>query len=297
MSGISSNKQTTGVGTGTASNIGTAGIGVFKSKVGSDFEFKKLHAASSKVTLVDNTGANQVDFDVDTTALSIFTVGAKGVVPAPVSGDVSANKVLQADGTWVVQSGGGGAVSSVNTRTGAVTLVATDIPVFLASGGSHAVGAVPDPGGSSGTTKFLREDASWAIPPGAVSSVNTRTGAVTLVATDIPVFIASGGSHAVGAVPDPGGSSGTTKFLREDATWAIPSASAVTSVNTRTGAVTLVSTDIPVFIASGGSHAVGAVPDPGGSSGSTKFLREDATWAIPSGGGGSFDQVEVWIFT
>jgi len=40
------------------------------------------------------------------------------------------------------------------------------------------------------------------------------------------------------------------------------------------------------FVASGVGHARGAVPDPGASSGTTKFLREDATWAVPSGGGG-----------
>lgn len=37
---------------------------------------------------------------------------------------------------------------------------------FVGSGASHARGAVPDPGASAGTTKFLREDASWAVPPG-----------------------------------------------------------------------------------------------------------------------------------
>jgi hypothetical protein len=45
--------------------------------------------------------------------------------------------------------------------------------------------------------------------------------------------------------------------------------------------------DQTVFIASGTSHAAGIVPDPGAAAGSTKFLREDATWAVPSGGGGS----------
>ena len=41
-----------------------------------------------------------------------------------------------------------------------------------------------------------------------------------------------------------------------------------------------------VFVASGASHASGLVPDPGAVSGTTKFLREDATWAVPPGGGG-----------
>ncbi len=37
-------------------------------------------------------------------------------------------------------------------------------------------------------------------------------------------FVASGGSHASGLVPDPGASAGTTKFLAEDATWKTPAA-------------------------------------------------------------------------
>ena len=49
------------------------------------------------------------------------------------------------------------------------------------------------------------------------------------------------------------------------------------------------STDIavPTFVASGSGHAAGLVPDPGASAGSTKYLREDATWDVPSGGGSS----------
>jgi len=41
------------------------------------------------------------------------------------------------------------------------------------------------------------------------------------------------------------------------------------------------------FVASGASHAHGAVPDPGATAGTTRFLREDSTWATPAGGGGS----------
>lgn len=41
-----------------------------------------------------------------------------------------------------------------------------------------------------------------------------------------------------------------------------------------------------VFGASGSTHSKGLVPDPGATSGSTKFLREDGTWAVPAGGSG-----------
>lgn len=42
---------------------------------------------------------------------------------------------------------------------------------------------------------------------------------------------------------------------------------------------------LPVFGPSGTTHAVGAVPDPGATAGATRFLREDGTWAVPSGSG------------
>lgn len=45
------------------------------------------------------------------------------------------------------------------------------IPDFVASGASHASGGVPDPGAVAGTTKFLREDATWASPASAQTGV------------------------------------------------------------------------------------------------------------------------------
>ncbi|MGH9596883.1 MAG: hypothetical protein ACRD3K_08815, partial [Edaphobacter sp.] len=41
---------------------------------------------------------------------------------------------------------------------------------------------------------------------------------------------------------------------------------------------------LPLFGASGTSHGPGAVPDPGSTAGSTRFLREDGTWVAPAGG-------------
>lgn len=41
---------------------------------------------------------------------------------------------------------------------------------------------------------------------------------------NLPVLQASGSSHAAGIAPDPGSTAGTTHFLREDATWQVPTA-------------------------------------------------------------------------
>ena len=43
-----------------------------------------------------------------------FSTSQNGTVPKPSASDVSNNKVLKADGTWVAQSGGGGGGSSHN---------------------------------------------------------------------------------------------------------------------------------------------------------------------------------------
>ncbi len=50
--------------TNTASNVGTGGVGVFKQKVGADLEYKKINAGSSKVTITDDTGNDEMDIDV-----------------------------------------------------------------------------------------------------------------------------------------------------------------------------------------------------------------------------------------
>lgn len=47
------------------------------------------------------------------------------------------------------------------------------------------------------------------------------------------------------------------------------------------------------FVSSGIGHAHGLVPDPGATAGATRFLREDATWATPAGGGGGITSINT----
>ena len=53
-----------------------------------------------------------------------------------------------------------GSLSATDVASG--TLSAARLPVFGASGAAHAAGAVPDPGATAGTGRFLREDGVWA---------------------------------------------------------------------------------------------------------------------------------------
>ncbi len=54
----------------TASNIGSAGTGIFKQKTGTDLEFKKLNSAASSITITDDTVNDKVDIDVNAANLS-----------------------------------------------------------------------------------------------------------------------------------------------------------------------------------------------------------------------------------
>ena len=145
-------------------------------------------------------------------------------------------------------------------------------PPMGASGPSHAAGLVPDPGATAGTTRFLREDATFAVPPsggggGTPGGTNGQIqynasgafgGLAIVPAGNLPAMVASGASHAAGLVPDPGATAGTTRFLREDATFAVPSAGTVAPFFSITGIGTsVVNTITPTSI------FTGAVLNPG----------------------------------
>ena len=68
--------------------------------------------------------------------------------------------------------------TTVNATTISGTLSASQLPLFGASGTAHARGAVPDPGSSAGTVRYLREDGTWDVPqtPLTPQSIPQRAG-------------------------------------------------------------------------------------------------------------------------
>ncbi|HEV2708924.1 MAG TPA: SGNH/GDSL hydrolase family protein [Edaphobacter sp.] len=60
--------------------------------------------------------------------------------------------------------------TTINATTLNGTVGASQLPVFVGSGSSHAPGAVPDPGSTAGATRYLREDGTWSVPAGGVSN-------------------------------------------------------------------------------------------------------------------------------
>ncbi len=116
------------------------------------------------------------------------------------------------------------------------TFAAARLPLFGASGASHAIGAVPDPGATAGTTRYLREDGTWSVPAGTgggggasgaasitsgtidgatIGASTPSTGAFTTLTATTPVAPTSGGTGSSTA-PSAGqvlvGNSGGTAF-------------------------------------------------------------------------------------
>jgi len=101
--------------------------------------------------------------------------------------------VFLAARTWPPETASSASVATATTTAEGIVELATDredaagkvvqsndtrLDPFLPSGASARSGLVPSPGGSAGTAKFLREDATWATPtelfdPGMELSDNT----------------------------------------------------------------------------------------------------------------------------
>jgi hypothetical protein len=69
-----------------------------------------------------------------------------------------------------------------------------DTTVFVASGLLHSIGLVPDPGSSSGTTRFLREDSSWQVPSYAIGANPSASVGLTAVNGSAATFLRSDGA-------------------------------------------------------------------------------------------------------
>ena len=144
-------------------------------------------------------------------------------------------------------------VTSVNSKTGAVVISASDVGAYV-----KPSGGIPKSDLASAVQASLSK-ADSALQTAPVTSVNTKTGAVTLTANDVgalpstytaPVTRVDGQTGAVQIMPT-GGTTGQVLTKTASGTaWQTPQAGgAVDSVNGQTGVVVLDAED------------VGALPD------------------------------------
>lgn len=78
----------------TASNVGTAGVGVFDGKSGVDLQFRKLNPASNKCSISLDAGNQKIDFDINEANLTLSNLGG-AVTDAQVPNTITLDNITQ----------------------------------------------------------------------------------------------------------------------------------------------------------------------------------------------------------
>lgn len=148
----------------------------------------------------------------------LTTQSANTIFAGPTSGGAAAptfRSLVSADipNNAADTTGKSAATDALKSATTTVDVSAATAPstgqVLTATDSTHATWQTLSTGGTV-----------TSITAGAGLSGGTITTSGTIACQN---FVASGASHATGCVPDPGASAGTTKYLREDGTWTVPS--------------------------------------------------------------------------
>jgi hypothetical protein len=204
----------------TASNVGTAGVGLFKQKTGVNLELKKVNVGSTKLSITDDTVNSEVDFDVVEANLTLANIGgtidlggakASGTVAAarmPAhTGDVTstagsvaltiaANAVTNAKSAQMAAhtfKGNNGAAAA-NPLDLTATQLTAELNAMVGANGTVAgtKGLVPAPAATD-NTKFLRGDGTYAAIAG---------GGDALIANPLSQFAATTSAQLAGVISD-----------------------------------------------------------------------------------------------
>lgn len=231
---------------------------------------------SNSTTLLDTIASNQAAKEVVVNALfdaaspsmiwGRHASACSGLTWGFYGGQYGANAI--ANGTVTLTASTTNYVYADNS-TGAVSVNTTGVPT----------GKIPLYTVVTGTTTVTSYTDLRSYAPTSQLGGGGGSGTVTSVSLTLPSFLSVSGSP----VTTSGTFTVTLATQAANAVFAGPASGSAAAPTFRA----LVGADIPVFVASGSSHAPGGVPDPGATAGSTKFLREDGTWNVPAGGGGS----------
>ncbi len=177
------------------------------------------------ITYSTNNGPGLVGWQINNAvpASSYFGNGGTHVVP-----DIG----VQVTGAWthaMTVEAGESSVIHVNCNSHGCNKWNSGYSLFLMDTGvgQDAVSFAPQ----SSTLNFALRGTGYQFTPqaftaGTINVTTLNAGSVhglftgTIQPASLPVFAASGAQHSVGAVPDPGATAGTSRFLREDGAWA-----------------------------------------------------------------------------
>ncbi|MBS0237614.1 MAG: DUF2793 domain-containing protein [Proteobacteria bacterium] len=143
--------------------------------------------------------------------------GARYIVAAAPSGAWTGNAGKIAafqDGAWIFYAPKEGWTAWIADESALVIYAAGAWTLFAGSGGGGGLSA---PVANSSLANMATSTIKGRTSDGS-GAPEDLTGAQATALLD--TFVASGASHKKGLVPTPGSTAGTTRFLREDATWA-----------------------------------------------------------------------------
>lgn len=263
----------------TASNIGTAGVGVFKTKSGVDLQFKKVNSAT--LTVTDDTANNELDVDLannsvsNTVAADMAANTVKGNATAatadPSDIAIATNQVLgRGTGNIVASQVLTGQIAAnavdntkvadmtANTVKGNATASTAD-PTDIAIGTNTVLGrvasnivaaALVDAQIASATITYAKIQ-NISATARILGRITAGAGSIEeLTGTQLTTLLDAFTSALKGLVPASGG--GTTNWLRADGTWAAIPPAEITG--TATGAANGSATIFTI------AHGLGATP-------------------------------------
>ena len=181
--------------TETASNVGVGGVGIFDGKIGVDLQFKNVNAGSTKITITDDIGNNEIDVNTDLSVLWAFTGNidlGDGVGDlVSVTGSIDTDLVFATPGT---------------TRRITLVQAASDTNGdILQTQGAQGGNASATAGGTGGPNRVF----GGVGGPGTASLVAGGGGAVTLQAGDAGVDNGGGGAPGSNLILNAGLGTGT----------------------------------------------------------------------------------------
>jgi hypothetical protein len=192
-----SSVMSTGVGgeTNTASNIGTAGVGLYAQKLGADLEFKNLNSSTGKITIADSPSDHTVNLGV---SLSASDVGMGNVTNDAQTKAAIVPNTAPSAGQMLIGNAGGTAYAPV-AASGDVAVASTGAMTIQGAVVTNAklatVGAYTLKGNNTASTAAPADIAlSSANLTGlaALSGTNTGNETATTIKTALGITTLSG---------------------------------------------------------------------------------------------------------